>query len=203
MRDKVQEKIEKRIRRKGRGKLYVNVDFTDLGTPDAIRQALQRLQKEGLIIRIIRGIYCYPKIDNELGLGVLKPGLWEIADAIARRDRIILIPTPDEALNALGLSTQVPANTVFYTNGSSRNVPVGKGKGKGITFIHTSDNRMLAFRSKLMRLIVLAMREIGEEHLTERQWQIIKGYVVKVNAADFDHDIKLTPVWIQQKMHSI
>ena len=32
MRDKIQENIENRIKRRGRGKLYVNADFADLGT---------------------------------------------------------------------------------------------------------------------------------------------------------------------------
>ena len=201
MRDKIQENIENRIKRRGRGKLYVNADFADLGTPNAVRQALQRLQKEGMIIRVFRGIYCYPMIDTELGLGVLKPSLWEIAQAMAHRDQTIIIPTASEALNLLGLSTQVAANAVFYTNGSSRKVKIGSGRG--ITFIHTSDNRMLSFKSQLMLLVVLAMREIGEDDLTEEQWEIIKTHLKHVSKTDFNQDIKLAPVWIQEKLHTI
>ena len=201
MRDKIQENIENRIKRRGRGKLYVNADFADLGTPDAVRQALQRLQKEGFVIRVFRGIYSYPKIDKELGLGLLKPSLWEIAQAISRRDQTVIIPTASEALNLLGLSTQVAANAVFYTNGSSRKVKIGSGRG--ITFIHTSDNRMLAFKSQLMLLVVLAMREIGENQLTDVQWNIIKTHLKQINKTDFNHDIKLAPVWIQEKLHSL
>lgn len=201
MRDKTQENIENRIKHRGRGRLYVNADFADLGTPNAVRQALQRLQKEGRIIRVFRGIYCYPKIDTELGLGVLKPSLWEIAQAMARRDQTIIIPTAAEALNWLGLSTQVAANAVFYTNGSSRKVKIGSGRG--ITFIHTSDNRMLSFKSQLMLLVVLAMREIGEDGLTEEQWEIIKTHLKHVSKTDFNHDIKLAPIWIQEKLHTI
>lgn len=198
MRDKIQENIENRIKQRGRGKLYVNADFADLGTPNAVRQALQRLQKGGMIIRVFRGIYCYPKIDTKLGLGVLKPSLWEIAQAMARRDQTIIIPTSAEALNLLGLSTQV---AVFYTNGSSRKVKIGSGRG--ITFIHTSDNRMLSFKSQLMLLVVLAMREIGKDDLTEEQWEIIKTHLKHVSKTDFNHDIKLSPVWIQEKLHTI
>lgn len=201
MRDKVQKNIENRIKRKGRGKLYVNADFADLGTPNAVRQALQRLQKEELIIRVFRGIYSYPKIDTELGLGVLKPSLWEIAQAISRRDQITIIPTASEALNQLGLSTQVVANAVFYTNGSSRNVKIGAGHG--ITFIHTSDNRMLSFKSQLMLLVVLAMREIGETYLTDEHWNVIKNHLKHVKKSEFNHDIKLAPLWIQEKLHSL
>lgn len=201
MRDKIQESIENRIKRRGRGKLYVNADFADLGAPNAVRQALQRLQKGGTIIRVFRGIYCYPKIDTKLGLGVLKPSLWEIAQAMARRDQTIIIPAASEALNLLGLSTQVAANAVFYTNGSSRNVRIGDGHG--ISFIHTSDNRMLSFKSQLMLLVVLAMREIGKDNLTEGQWEIIKSHLKHLSKMEFNHDIKLAPVWIQEKLHTI
>ena len=86
MRDKVQEQIRQRIIRQGRGKLYVNTDFANLASPDAVRKALQRLSDEGFIIREFRGIYSYPKIDKLFGFGALRPTLWDIAQAIARRD---------------------------------------------------------------------------------------------------------------------
>lgn len=201
MRDRVQTKIENRIKKKGRGKVYVNADFADLGSPDAVRQALQRLQKDGMIIRVFRGIYSYPKIDTELGLGVIATSYYEIAQAISRRDKTKIIPTPSFALNQLGLSTQVEANYVFYTNGSSRKVKIGKGKG--ITFIHTSDNKMLAFRSYLMLLITLSMREIGEEYLNDKHLEIIKEHLSYVKKAEYDHDIKIMPIWIQQRLHNL
>ena len=201
MKEKVQENLEKRIKKGGRGKLYINADFADLGSPAAVRQALQRLQKEETIVRVFRGIYSYPKIDTELGLGVLRPSIWEIAQAMARRDQTIIIPTAAEAMNLLGLSTQVVANLVFFTNGSSRKVKIGAGHG--ITFIHTSNNRMLSYRSQLMMLVVLAMREIGEEQLTDEQWTLIKSHLEHVKKTDFIHDIKLCPVWIQEKLNAL
>ena len=201
MRAKVQDTIEKRIKHKGRGKLYVNNDFADLGTPDAVRQSLQRLQKDGMLIRVHRGVYCYPKIDNVLGLGILLPTLWDIANAIARRDRITIIPTAPVALNLLGLSTQVPANAVFYTNGTSR--VLKNGADKSIRFIHTNDNRLLSYSSQIMLLVVLAMREIGDGQLSERQWEQLKSYVTRVKKKEFAHDIRLAPTWIQKKLHSI
>jgi len=201
MKENVKENIENRIKKKGRGLLYVNSDFADLGSPDAVRQALQRIQKEGMIIRIFRGIYSYPKIDTKLGLGIISPSMWDIANAMARRDNAKIIPTASFALNQLGLSTQVPANAVFYTSGSSRRVKIGSGRG--IMFIHTSDNKMLSFKSYLMLLITLSMREIGEEYLNDKHLDIIRGFLSHVTKTDYNHDIKLMPIWIQQKLYSI
>lgn len=40
--------------------------------------------------------------------------------------------------------------------------------------------RTFAYRSKLMLLIVMALREIGEENITEPQMNIIKGHLKNV-----------------------
>ncbi|MCD8500524.1 MAG: type IV toxin-antitoxin system AbiEi family antitoxin domain-containing protein, partial [Bacillaceae bacterium] len=99
------------------------------GTSIAVRHALSRLCKSGLILRLAEGIYLYPKIDKELGLGVLYPSIDTIAKAIAKKDKARIVPTGVYALNRLGLSTQVPANAVYLTDGSPRRIKVGKGKG--------------------------------------------------------------------------
>ena len=172
-----------------------------MGEPATIRKALQRLTDEGLLIRVFMGIYSYPKIDTELGLGVLSPSMDDIAKAIARRDNLQIMPNADYALNGLGLSTQVPVNAVYLTNGSSRRVKVGNGRG--ILFQHTSDNTLFAYKSPLMYLIVIAMKAIGEEHLTADEWETLKQHLSKVSASHLQHDIKLAPLWIQKKIHSI
>ena len=201
MRDKVQEQIRHRIVHRGRGKLYVNTDFADLASPDAIRKALQRLSEEGFVIREFRGIYSYPKTDKELGLGPLRPTLWDIAQAIARRDHVRVAPSVSVALNTLGLSEQVPANAVFLTTGSARRVKVGGGKG--ILFKHSSDNNLFAYKSPLMQLIVLSMRDIGEGELTSEELGIIQTHIKHVSEKDFAHDIRLAPNWIQEILHRL
>ena len=125
-----------------------------------------------------QGIYCYPKIDTKWGSGVVPPSIEDIANGIAKRDKVRIVPTGAYVLNVLGLSKQVPANVVFFTDGSSRKVSVGKGNG--ILFKHTSEMRTFAYRSKLMLLIVMALREIGEENITEQQMNIIKGHLKNV-----------------------
>ena len=136
MKESVQSVVNERIEKIGRGSFFFGQDFSDIGTPEAVRKVLQRLEKAGTLLRIASGIYYYPKIDTEYGLGVLYPSMSEIAEAIAKRDRATIAPTGEYALNMLGLSTQVPANAVFCSSGSTRCVSIGEGKG--IQFIHTS-----------------------------------------------------------------
>ncbi len=193
--DSTQQAIKKRIIAKGRGQFVFLQDFSTIGTRNATKKAFQRLANDGFIMRIANGIYYYPRIDKELGFGVLQPSLSDVANAIAKRDKAVIIPTGPYALNMLGLSMQVPANAVYLTNGSPRRIHVGHGKG--ILFIHTSDNKMLAFRSQLMLLIVIAMREIGEKNITEEEIKTIKQHLQNVTHGDFEHDIRLAPVWVR------
>jgi hypothetical protein len=74
--------------------------------------------------RIAEEVKTYPKVDKELG--VLFPSTEEIAKAIARRDKARIVPTGVQALNKLGLSTQVPMKVVYLTDGAARTVKVGK-----------------------------------------------------------------------------
>lgn len=77
------------------------------------------------------------KVDRKWGSGIIPPSIEEIAEAIAKRDKVRIAPTGAYVLNKLGLSTQIPANVVFVTDGSGRRVSIGKGKG--ILFKHTSE----------------------------------------------------------------
>ena len=189
------DKIMKAISRKGRGKFVFLQDFATLGNRDAVKKSFQRLANEKFILRIANGIYYYPKEDKVLGIGVLMPSMDDIAQAIAKRDHAKIIPSGAYALNMLGLSTQVAANAVYYTNGSARRINIGEGKG--IWFIHTSDNKMLSYKSRLMMLIVSAMRELGEPSLTDVHLEQIKHYMDKIEKSDFEHDITLAPVWVR------
>jgi hypothetical protein len=117
--DSVTSKIEQQILKLDRGSIFFPDDFVDLGTSEAIRQSLTRLCKEGLIIRIAQGIYCYPEIEEKLGLGILQPSFEQIAEAMAKRDHARIVPTGAYALNVLGLSTQIPMNYVYLTDGEN------------------------------------------------------------------------------------
>lgn len=98
--------------------IFSSNDFTNFGEPKSVLKALERMANSGVIIRVTRGIYCYPKIDKVLGVGVIYPAFEEIAQYIAKRVKARIVPTGSYALNVLGLSTQVPANIVYLTDGS-------------------------------------------------------------------------------------
>lgn len=190
----IEYKIEKSILSKPRGYLLLPGDFIAFGSSDAVRKALDRLQDKEIIKRIAHGIYVRPKISKILG--PLTPSAEEVADAIIKRDRIRTVPTGSFALNALGLSTQVPMNIVYLTDGSSRELYVGKRK---IKFKKTTPKMLLA-KGRISKLVIQALKEIGIGNATEEEEQKIIALLKKEDVKLLKHDISLAPVWIQKIM---
>lgn len=188
--------IKNQVEHSDRGTLFFPDTFATTGTSDAVRSALVRLCENNILIRVAQGIYCYPKIDTKWGSGMIPPSIEEIAEGIAKRDKVRIAPTGAFALYQLGLTTQIPANVVFITDGSPRRITIGRGKG--ILFKHTSEMRTFAYQSQLMALIVTALREIGENYVTKEQLDIVRQHIGAVSEQDFAHDIQLAPIWVRK-----
>lgn len=194
--DSTQKNIKSRIVKAGRGRCIFSQDFAQYGTQNAVRLVFFRLVQEGLIIRVAQGIYWYPKIDKELGLGVLLPDTDTIAYAVAARDNAHIVPDANAALNMLGFSTQVPANTVYLTSGVGRRINLQIGNGNSILFKHTSNGSFFAYKSKLMLLLVLSIREIGP-NLRDDEKELIRKHLSHISEKDYKHDIQFVPGWIR------
>ena len=190
----IEDKIEARIKVFPKGELLLPADFSDFGSSEAVRLSLFRLEKQGVLSRVAQGIYVRPK-ESSL-IGKLVPTAEEVAEAIARRDRIRTVPTGSYALNALGLSTQVPMNIVLLTDGSPRELKVGK---RTIRFKKTTPKNLLA-KGKISRLVIQALKEIGNGKITSGEEQKIVALLKKEDEKDLKHDLALAPVWIQKIM---
>jgi len=190
----IEKQIEKSIKSKPRGTLILPTDFLLYGTSKAVQKSLERLEDKQVIVRVAQGIYVRPKISKLIG--PLTPSAEEVAEAIAKRDRIRTVPTGSYALNALGLSTQVPMNIVLLTDGSPREIKIGK---RTIKFKKTTPKNLLA-KGKISRLVIQALKEIGNSKVTEEEEQKILTLLKKEDEKDLKHDIALAPVWIQKIM---
>ena len=190
----IEDKILERIETLPLGELLLPVDFSEFGSSEAVRLSLFRLEKEGVITRVAQGIYVRPKESNLIGK--LLPSAEEVAEAIAKRDHIRTLPTGSYALNALGLSTQVPMNIVLLTDGSPREIRVGKRK---IKFKKTTPKNLMA-KGKISRLAIQALKEIGNGKVRQEEETKIIDLLRKEDIKDLKHDISLAPVWIQKIM---
>jgi len=190
----IEKQIEKSITTKRKGTLFIPDDFLNYGSSEAIRKALGRLEDKKIIIRVSQGIYVQPKISKLIG--PLTPSAEEVAEAIAKRDKIRTIPTGSYALNALGLSSQVPMKIVLLTDGSPREIKVGK---RSIKFKRTTPKNLMA-KGKISRLVIQALKEIGIGKIRIEEEHKILELLKKENVIDLKHDIALAPVWIQKLM---
>lgn len=191
----VENKIEKSIKRKPKGSLILPDDFMTYGSSEAIRKALDRLEDKEVILRVAHGIYVRPKM-SEL-IGPILPTAEEIAEAIAKRDKTRTVPTGSYALNALGLSTQIPMNIVLLTDGSPREIKIGK---RTIKFKKTTPKNLLA-KGQISRLVIQALKEIGNGKVSVYEKEKILELLKKEDIKHIKHDITLAPVWIQKIMN--
>jgi hypothetical protein len=189
-----EESIEKSIKRKPKGTLLFPEDFTMLGTSVAIRKALQRLREKGLIKSVTHGIYVRPIIDEYIG--EVLPTAEEVAKAIAKRDKIRLVPTGAYALHALGLSTQIPLKLVFLTDGAPRTIKVGKRTIK----LKKATPKNLKAKGKISALAIQALREIGKDKASEDELSKIIKLLKEEAPTDLKYDISLAPEWIKKIM---
>jgi len=181
-----------KIKKAGRGTLFFVENFLSLGNTKAVSKALQRLVEKDELMRVATGIYVRPKKDPVIG--VITPGIEEIAKAIAKRDRARIVPTGIYALNKLGLSTQVPLNIVYLTDGAARKIKVGNHT---ITFKKATPKNVAAV-GEISKLIIQALRTIGKENVTKEEIEKIQKLLKEEKPTRLKHDIRLAPAWIRE-----
>ena len=158
--DDLNLRILDRVKSGGAEAVFTPRTFDDLGNRAAVDQALSRLTKAGKIRRIARGVYDIPKTHPTLG--ALSPDPDAIAKSIAAQAGYRLQPTPAHAANALGLSSQVPAQIVYLIDGSSRKIRVGN---QIIHFKHAGPRALLGAGTSA-GVALQAIRAFAPDHLT-------------------------------------
>jgi len=191
-RPKVENKIGELLQLLPKGSILFVDDFLDYGNSESVKKALLRLNEKESLIRLAHGIYLYPKIDKELG--ILYPSTEEIAKAIARRDKARIVPTGVQALNKLGLSTQVPMKVVYLTDGATRSVKIGK---RTISFKNTTPKNLLA-EGEISSLAIQALKTIGQSKVDNEIIRKIQTLLKKEKTENIMKDAKLAPAWINK-----
>lgn len=186
----IDSQIVAAIRRRGRGFVFVPTDFLDIGSREAVDVALHRLVRQGMIRRLARGVYDFPKEHPVLGL--LAPPAEAVARALAGRDRTRLQPAGAYAANVLGLSDQVPAKVVFLTDGPTRTVRIGPTT---IQLRRTTPKNMDA-AGRLSGLLIQALRELGQEHVTQERRDHLKRILPADKRRELLKDLRLAPAWM-------
>ncbi|PCI83830.1 MAG: hypothetical protein COB24_14995 [Hyphomicrobiales bacterium] len=192
------QKTLKRIRGKNKGWVFTPKDLLDLDNRSNIDTILQQITDSNIVQRIDRGIYYYPKTHPKLG--TLSPDPLRIAQAIARQKGDVAFPDGAKALNMLGLSTQVPAKNVYYTNFTDKTVSVGAQK---ITLI-SSQIKTKRVNPTLDYLILQALKYLGDGNITD---DIIRKCIEMTSTKDKNRLQKQIPslkgIWLSDAVRRI
>lgn len=187
----IHNQIEEKIKSLKKGNILFIADFIEFGTAENVKKVLLRLEKKDILIRLAHGIYLYPKKDKILG--TLFPSTEEIALAIAKRDKARIISTGVQALQQLGLSTQVPMNVVYLTDGAPRRIKVGK---RTITFKKTTPKN-LTIKDKKLNIVIQGLKELGKENVNDIAKQKIKKVLQQMTFESIKEDSVAAPTWIR------
>jgi len=157
----IADKILARLRTK-RGPVPTR-DLLDLGSRAAVDQALSRLVRKGAIRRIQRGLYDLPRMSTLLNQP-LTPSPDELVRAWAKNNGLKVVPSGARAANALGLSTQVPAKIIYYTNGRTQTLKLGPYT---VQLLNRGPKTM-DVSGRTASLVLQALRHIGRDGVRPR-----------------------------------
>lgn len=190
--------IEKRIETAPQGTVFVTSDFTDIASAQTANRALQRLENDGKIRRILRGVYEYPRYSSFLNEPIAaSPD--KVAEAIARNHGWRIVPSGDTALNMLGLSTQVPGTWSYMSDG-----PYKKYRFGNITmnFKRTAHKELTGMSDKTA-LIIQALKALGKDNVTDDRIFRIASLLTGKEKRDMLREARHTTAWIYEMIKMI
>lgn len=181
-----------------RGTIFFAEDLEHLGiTPSFLRILLPEMAREGtLIVRLARGIYCFPKLSHDYPPQRLLPSPDEIAHAVAARWKVNIVPTSAHAAYLAGLYP-FSANPYAYASDGSDQV-VHLQNGRDIVFVKRRSHKVYYFRSERLRNLSEGLRYLGPKQVGPEQKAVIGETLTMVSLEDFRHDILLMPAWIRE-----
>ncbi len=183
--------IISKVNRSRKGTIFMPDSFLPIDTRHA-SNVLAELANNGTLVRVAFGIYVKPEKSS---FGPVMPSLYEIAEAVAKRDDAKLLPHGTTAENYLGFSTQVPMNVVYLTSGTPRKLQVGK---RTITFRHRVPSTF-AYKGRVMPILVLALQSIGKDNMDDEKMAVASS-VLRDNPEEetWQSDISHAPAWIRK-----
>lgn len=172
-------------------KVFVISDFCDLMDYGTAKKSLLRLESNNKIQKIMRGVYYNPRY-SQLIQEYEKPSVDEVAKAIARNFKWTIAPSGNTALNQLGLSTQVPAKWIYFSDGPYKTYKIGSQE---LEFKHRTNKEISGMSEKTI-LVIQALKELGEEQITESVIQKLKRQLTDEEKITLLNESKQTTVWI-------
>ena len=183
--------LKERIEAMPEDTILFRSDFPEYHS-EYVGSVLAELTNNGVSVKLSQGIYAKPRKSR---FGVVLPSVDKVVQAIALRDNAEVIPSGVTALNALGLSTQVPMNYTYLTTGSERIV---KLKNQQVAF-KRGVPKNFCYGTRLITLLVQALKLLQQRNLKDTDLQTIRSLVAKEqDKATLTKDVDMMPAWMKR-----
>lgn len=190
--------IRKRIQESRAGSVFVASDFADITENVKVGVSLSRLEEEGLIKRVMRGVYYKPEYSKLLGENVA-PSPNAVAYAIARNFGWSIVPCGDTALNLLGLSTQVPSAWSYVSDGPYKDYSFDNTI---IKFKHTTNKEISKLTPKTA-LVIQALKTLGKDNIRNETIERIKESTTLNERKIMLREAQYATAWIYEAIKMI
>lgn len=190
--------IKKEIQKANVGTVFVPIDFAHFSDKKTVSVCLTRLGEEGIVRRVLRGVYEKPEYNEFLDEHVAaSPD--KIAHALARNYGWTIVPCGDTALNLLGLSTQIPAAWVYVSDGTYKEYDYEQIT---IKFKRTT-NKEISKLSYKTALVVQALKALGKENVDDTVITKLKSTLTKEEKEAMLIEAKAVTSWIYEYIKTI
>ena len=185
------ETLRKRIEAMPEDSVLFRSDFPEYHS-EFVGETLAELTKEGVLVKLAQGIYAKPRMSR---FGAVLPSVEKIVQAIAVRDNAKVLPSGMTALNALGLSTQVPMNYTYLTTGSERTVKLTNRQ----VVLKRGVPKNFWYETRLIALLVQALKTLKQENVGQEELQTIRSLIEKEPDKEaLAKDVDKMPAWMKR-----
>lgn len=189
------KRIRQAIDKLPTGEPFTSKAFRHTAAPDNVKQILSRLVKAGVIERAARGVYIKPKVLPTIGS--VPPSAREMAKVLAEATGETIVVHGAEAARQLQLTTQVPMQLIFYTNGNTRTL---KFDNVDVQLKHVNPSRLIAAGS-IVGTAISALLYFGKDSVDN---ELIHRLKSKLSPKDFNkllNEVENMPAWLATAFH--
>ena len=180
------------------GSVFTTVDFADVIENSRVGVILSRLEEDGVIRRVMRGIYDKP-VYNDFLKEYIAPSPSLVAEALARNFGWTIVPCGDTALNILGLSTQVPAAWSYVSDGTYKEYTYDNTTIK----FKRATNKEISKLSYKTALVVQALKALGKDNIDDTIINKLKNDLTTEEKATALLEAKAATSWIYEFIKQI
>ena len=193
----IDSRVLERIQAMKPGTVFTPSDLATLGSRTAVASALSRSLKAGVVKRPARGLYQVP--EGHPLLGDLQASPDRLAQALAGRGHFKLQPSGAYAANLLGLSEQVPQRIVYLTDGTPRQIRIGRQQ----IVLRRTTPRNMATAGRISGLVIQALRHLGMKHADRKVVEKLRRSIEPQERAQLLEDLSFAPAWVAELMKQI